>query len=453
MQRYILLVEDDRALREALSDTLLLAGFQCEAVADGKQAIIALQERSFSMVLSDINMPGMDGQELLSYIVKSAAGTPVVLMTAYGDVQGAVHAMRNGAVDYLLKPFNSKALLKLVERYALGNMTDEETIAVDPASQNLLKLAKRVAITDATVLITGESGTGKEVLARYIHQHSACSQGPFIAINCAAIPETMLEATLFGHEKGAFTGAVASKPGKFEQANGGTLLLDEISEMPVELQAKLLRVLQEREVERVGGSKVIKLDVRVLATSNRDLPQNIAEGRFREDLYYRLSVFPLAWLPLRERPLDIVPLAERLLAVHAAKQGRAGMSFAESAQQALQQYGWPGNVRELDNVVQRALILQQGRHIEMQDLGLQSFVLSAIDEPPAVQENETAVTETPTTDLEQDTRMHEFRLIAQALHQENGHREATAKRLGISARTLRYKLAQMRDIGLLEQSA
>jgi len=453
MQRHILLVEDDRALREALSDSLQLAGFQCEAAADAKQAIVALQERSFSMVLSDINMPGMDGQGLLGYIVKNAPGTPVVLMTAYGDVQGAVHAMRNGAVDYLLKPFSSKALLKLVERYALGAMSDDEAIAVDPASVELLKLAKRVALTDATVLITGESGTGKEVLARYIHQHSACSQGPFVAINCAAIPETMLEATLFGHEKGAFTGAVASKPGKFEQANGGTLLLDEISEMPVELQAKLLRVLQEREVERVGGSKVIKLDVRVLATSNRDLPQNIAQGRFREDLYYRLSVFPLAWLPLRERPLDIVPLAERLLAVHAAKQGRAGMVFAQSAQQALQQYGWPGNVRELDNVVQRALILQQGKRIEAQDLGLQGFVLNAASTPTAVQQNETSVTAAASNDLEQDTRMHEFHLIAQALRQENGHREATAKRLGISSRTLRYKLAQMRDIGLLEQSA
>ncbi|NLC10451.1 MAG: sigma-54-dependent Fis family transcriptional regulator [Gammaproteobacteria bacterium] len=454
MQRHILLVEDDRALREALSDSLQLAGFQCEAAADAKQAIVALQERSFSMVLSDINMPGMDGQELLGYIVKNAPGTPVVLMTAYGDVQGAVHAMRNGAVDYLLKPFSSKALLKLVERYALGAMSDDEAVAVDPASVELLKLAKRVALTDATVLITGESGTGKEVLARYIHQHSACSQGPFVAINCAAIPETMLEATLFGHEKGAFTGAVASKPGKFEQANGGTLLLDEISEMPVELQAKLLRVLQEREVERVGGSKVIKLDVRVLATSNRDLPQNIAQGRFREDLYYRLSVFPLAWLPLRERPLDIVPLAERLLAVHAAKQGRAGACFARSAQQALQQYGWPGNVRELDNVVQRALILQQGHCIEVQDLGLQGFVLSATSAQTAVaQQNETSVTAAASNDLEQDTRMHEFHLIAQALRQENGHREATAKRLGISSRTLRYKLAQMRDIGLLEQSA
>src|SRR5690606_21197862 len=226
-----------------------------------------------------------------------------------------------------------------------------------------------VAQSDSTVLIVGESGTGKEVLARYIHNHSPRSKQPFIAINCAAIPENMLEAMLFGHEKGAYTGAHSSAPGKFEQANGGTLLLDEISEMDIGLQAKLLRVLQEREVERLGGRKTIKLDVRVIATSNRDMRSEVVAGKFREDLYYRLSVLPLQWAPLRDRPDDIIPLAEKLLHRHALKQNRRGVSLSVSAQQAMLAYPWPGNVRELDNVMQRALILQMGKQIYAEDLG------------------------------------------------------------------------------------
>lgn len=456
----ILLVEDDRALREALADTLELAGYACIQAANAQEAILALKKQAFSLVVSDINMPGMDGQELLSHIVKNAPGTPVVLMTAFGGVQGAVQAMQTGAVDYLQKPFSSKTFIQIVERYSVGRSTDEQSqpIAADPASLDVLKLAQRVAKTDATVLITGESGTGKEVLARYIHQHSLRAQAPFVAINCAAIPESMLEATLFGHEKGAFTGAVTSRPGKFEQANGGTLLLDEITEMSVDLQAKILRVLQEREVERVGGNKLIPLDVRVLATSNRDLLQAVSEGQFREDLYYRLSVFPLGWLPLRERPLDIIPLADRILAVHAAKQQRTGVFLGASAKQALQAHAWPGNVRELDNVMQRALILQQGRCIEADDLGLQGVdlrnrLLTASVDQRLETEQYAPEAEAYSGDLEQDTRLHEFRLIARALEQENGHREATAKRLGISPRTLRYKLAQMRELGMLEQVA
>lgn len=455
----ILLVEDDRSLREALADTLELAKYPCVQVANAQEALLALKKHAFSLVVSDINMPGMDGQELLAHIVKKAPGTPVVLMTAYGGVQGAVQAMQTGAVDYLQKPFSGKSFIQVVERYSVGRVADEQSqpIAVDPASLELLKLAQRVAKTDATVLISGESGTGKEVLARYIHQHSPRANQPFVAINCAAIPESMLEATLFGHEKGAFTGAVNSRPGKFEQANGGTLLLDEITEMSVDLQAKILRVLQEREVERVGGNKLIQLDVRVLATSNRDLLQAVSEGRFREDLYYRLSVFPLGWLPLRDRPMDIVPLAERILSVHAAKQQRLGMFLSASAKQALQAHAWPGNVRELDNVMQRALILQQGRCIEVEDLGLQGLDVRHLLR--AQSDESTDVGQSMPADigyagdLEQDTKLHEFRLIARALEQENGHREATAKRLGISPRTLRYKLAQMRELGMLEQSA
>ena len=474
----ILLVEDDRALREALEDTLALSGYACVAVADAEQALRALNQQVFSLMLSDINMPGMDGQDLLREVSGRVPGMPVVLMTAYGDVQGAVQAMREGAVDYLLKPFTPKALHKVLERYAVGLVAnDDQPIAEDVSSQQLLALATRVAQSDSTVLLTGESGTGKEVLARYLHQQSPRSQKPFVAINCAAIPENMLEATLFGHEKGAFTGAVTARAGKFEQANGGTLLLDEISEIPLALQAKLLRVLQEREVERVGGRQLIALDVRVIATSNRDLPEAVAAGEFREDLFYRIAVFPLAWLPLRERVADIVPLAKRLLAVHAGKQGRKGVHFSECAQRALLDYAWPGNVRELDNVVQRALILQAGELLSAEDLGLYGFALlgrsagSAAVAPAAPEEPERALgsvqksavlsskslvdagsddqrnaAESSAAELENDVRRHEFRLIAQALQAEQGRRERTAQRLGISPRTLRYKLAQMREL-------
>lgn len=459
----ILLVEDDRALREALEDSLAVAGYSCVAVADAEQALRELSQRVFSLMLSDINMPGMDGQDLLREVNTRVPGMPVVLMTAYGDVQGAVQAMRNGAVDYVLKPFTPKALQRVIERYAVGLLVDEEQpIAEDLSSQQLLALARRVAQSDSTVLLTGESGTGKEVLARYLHQQSPRRDKPFVAINCAAIPENMLEATLFGHEKGAFTGAVTARAGKFEQANGGTLLLDEISELPLALQAKLLRVLQEREVERVGGRQLIALDVRVIATSNRDLPDSVAAGQFREDLFYRIAVFPLAWLPLRERVADIVPLATRLLAVHAGKQGRKGVRLSDCAQQALLGYAWPGNVRELDNVVQRALILQTGELISADDLGLHGFaclngstaaVAAPVDAkdltvtaPPLSFADHDEAVPTPTAELDEDVRRHEFRLIAQALQAEQGRRERTAQRLGISARTLRYKLAQMREL-------
>ncbi|MFL6533569.1 MAG: sigma-54-dependent response regulator transcription factor FleR, partial [Pseudomonas sp.] len=287
----VLLVEDDRALREALADTLLLAGHDHAAVGSAEEALLAVAREPFSLVVSDVNMPGMDGHQLLGLLRARQPQLPVLLMTAHGAVERAVDAMRQGAADYLVKPFEPKALLDLVARHALGSpaVEGEGPVAIEPASAQLLDLAARVARSDSTVLISGESGTGKEVLARYIHQQSRRANEPFIAINCAAIPDNMLEATLFGHEKGSFTGAIAAQAGKFEQADGGTILLDEISEMPLGLQAKLLRVLQEREVERVGARKPISLDIRVVATTNRDLAGEVAAGRFREDLYYRLS--------------------------------------------------------------------------------------------------------------------------------------------------------------------
>ncbi|WP_369959594.1 sigma-54-dependent response regulator transcription factor FleR [Pseudomonas benzenivorans] len=461
MAAKVLLVEDDRALREALADTLMLAGHDYCAVESAEAALQALAREAFGLVVSDVNMPGMDGHQLLGLIRQRQPQLPVLLMTAHGAVERAVEAMRQGAADYLVKPFEPKALLALVERHALGRLGAAEQggpVALEPASVQLLELAARVAQSDSTVLITGESGTGKEVLARYIHQQSPRSTQPFIAINCAAIPDNMLEATLFGHEKGAFTGAVASAPGKFELADGGTILLDEISEMPLALQAKLLRVLQEREVERVGARKPISLDIRVLATSNRDLAGEVAAGRFREDLYYRLSVFPLAWRPLRERPADIVPLAERLLAKHVKKMNHPPIRLSPQAQDCLVRHAWPGNVRELDNAIQRALILQQGGLIQPQDLCLSAPIGFApapqpqlAPVPPSVSSGAPAVTEVPAVevgDLGEDLRRREFQVIIDTLRSERGRRKEAAERLGISPRTLRYKLAQMRDAGL-----
>ena len=446
----VLLVEDDRALREALADTLLLAGHDYRAVGSAEEALQAVEQESFSLVVSDVNMPGMDGHQLLGLLRARQPQLPVLLMTAHGAVERAVDAMRQGAADYLVKPFEPKALIELVARHALGvvGVADGEgPIAVEPASAQLLELAAKVARSDSTVLISGESGTGKEVLARYIHQQSHRASQPFIAINCAAIPDNMLEATLFGHEKGSFTGAIAAQAGKFEQADGGTILLDEISEMPLGLQAKLLRVLQEREVERVGARKPIQLDIRVVATTNRDLAGEVAAGRFREDLFYRLSVFPLAWRPLRERPADIVPLAERLLSKHVNKMKHAQARLSAEAQACLISYPWPGNVRELDNAIQRALILQQGGLIQPQDFCLAVGAGTAPMPSLAPAPQESAPAEAA-GGLGDDLRRREFQMIIDTLRAERGRRKEAAERLGISPRTLRYKLAQMRDAGM-----
>jgi len=450
----VLLVEDDRSLREALADTLLLAGHDYQAVGSAEEALQAVEREAFSLVVSDVNMPGMDGHQLLGLLRARQPQLPVLLMTAHGAVERAVDAMRQGAADYLVKPFEPKALLDLVSRHALGSIstTDcEGPVAVEPASAQLLELAARVARSDSTVLISGESGTGKEVLARYIHQHSHRANQPFIAINCAAIPDNMLEATLFGHEKGSFTGAIAAQAGKFEQADGGTILLDEISEMPLGLQAKLLRVLQEREVERVGARKPITLDIRVVATTNRDLAGEVAAGRFREDLFYRLSVFPLAWRPLRERTADILPLAERLLNKHVNKMKHAAAKLSPQAQACLTGYPWPGNVRELDNAIQRALILQQGGLIQPQDFcltGAVTFSAAPVVAPlqPLVREIEVEAESAGA--LGDDLRRREFQMIIDTLRTERGRRKEAAEKLGISPRTLRYKLAQMRDAGM-----
>lgn len=446
----VLVVEDDPDLREAIADTLEMADIAVKQAGDGEEAMQLLRSESFGLVISDVNMPRMDGYQLLRQIASRWPQLPVLIMTAYGSISNAVDAMRNGAVEYLEKPFQSEKLLDTVRKYLAPPEVESssEPVAVDPETLRTFQLADKVARTDTTVLIMGESGTGKEVLARYLHRHSDRADQPFVAINCAAIPESMLEATLFGHEKGAFTGAHQASAGKFELANGGTLLLDEITEMDINLQAKLLRVLQEREVERVGGKKPIPLDVRILATTNRSLRDAVEEGRFREDLYYRLNVFPLKWKPLRERPLDILPIAERMIQ-HKRLAGGLPVTLDESARQRLMQHDWPGNIRELDNVIQRAIILCHGGVITAQDIFLPEEDEDTFSESPcSVQDAEQSGL------LGQDLKRREFELIVETLKLENGSKKNTAERLGISPRTLRYKLARMRESGIdIEQIA
>jgi len=439
----ILIVEDDSDLREALCDTLRLAGYQVIAAEGGPAALDVLGQQRVGLVVSDVQMQPMDGHTLLRHIKAHYPYAPVLLMTAYGMIERAVQAMRDGACNYLVKPFEPDKLLAEVARHMLPAFSDEaaEMVAVDPRSIDLLTLVRRVAVTDATLLLTGESGTGKEVLARFIHRYSSRADKPFVAVNCAAIPENLLESTMFGYEKGAFTGAAQSHPGKFEQAQGGTLLLDEISEMPLSLQAKLLRVLQEREVERVGGHKPIVLDVRVIATSNRDMAQQVKRGLFREDLYYRLDVFPITIPPLRERPQDIVPLAKHFISSLGARFGRHGLSLAAAAEHQLTHYLWPGNIRELENVIQRALILAPGEVIEVGHLHLPE---SSLPEPATLAEPAAAGA---AFDMKSMERAH----IMEALAAVKGSRKLAAQRLGMSERTLRYKLQQYREQGLANE--
>jgi two-component system, response regulator FlrC len=437
----VLIVEDDPALREALSDTLELSGYPVRTAEDGQNALQVMQQEPIGMVVSDVQMQPMDGHELLREIHKSLPGTPVLLMTAYGSIEKAVMAMHDGAVDYLVKPFEAEVLVSKVAEHLPSSVdiNPEGPVAEDLRSREVLELARRVAQSEATVLLNGESGTGKEVYARYIHQQSPRRDGPFVAINCAAIPENMLEAVLFGYEKGAFTGAYQSTAGKFEQAQGGTLLLDEISEMSLALQAKLLRVLQERELERLGGRRMIELDVRVLATTNRRLREEVSAGRFREDLYYRLNVFPIRLPPLRERPRDILPLAHYLLA-KSLRPGQKLPNISETAQQQLLGHPWPGNVRELDNLIQRALILNTGGALESADLAFEA----QSGEP----QTETQSPQPGKGRLPEDLRSVEEQMILDALEDGRVSRKHVASRLGISERTLRYKIARMREAGV-----
>jgi two-component system response regulator FlrC len=449
----VLVVEDDAPLRAALVDTLRAAGMAALPAADADEALRLLETEDVAFVVSDVQMPGVNGYQLLTSIKRLRPDLSVILMTAYGTVAQAVSAMREGATDYLVKPFDAEALIDMARRQLAARVRSSELVAVDPESKHLVSLARKIAETDAGVLISGASGTGKEVYARFIRDHSARADKPFVAINCAAIPENMLEATLFGYEKGAFTGAVGAHAGKFEQAQHGTLPLDEISEMDLGLQAKILRVLQEREVERLGSARVIKLDVRLIATSNRDLPEEVRAGRFRADLYYRLNVMSLRLSALRERPGDILPLARRAM-LSCARGAQGVLSLSPQAEHKLMQHDWPGNVRELTNIVQRAAWLAGGGQIEAVDLDINAPDPEAPNPEaadPAAPERAapqaSAAGAGQESGLDQDLKERERELIFATL-KSTGSRKQAAARLGISARTLRHKLQQFKAAGV-----
>lgn len=430
--RRILVVDDDAEMRLALDLTLRKGGYECTVARDGQEAVDLLRNESFELVVTDLRMPRMDGIELLERMAATAPRVPALVITAHGTVDTAVESMKRGAIDFIQKPFGPDVLLAKVGSTLVRRQPAEpcrksrtQLIAEDPAMVEVLSLVDAASSSKATVLICGESGTGKEVVARRIHELSAWAEGPFVAVNCAAIPGNLMESELFGHEKGAFTGATEQRPGKFEQAQGGTLLLDEVSEMEPALQAKLLRVLQEREVERVGGRKAIPLDQRVVATTNRDLPEEVRKGRFREDLYYRLHVIPIPIPPLRERPTDIVPMARHFLQMACRSHERPTAHFCPEAEKALLDWSWPGNVRELQNAVERAAILAQGGVVELKHLLLSKL--------PREGRRSGIVVDGTLEEMER-------RIILAAFEKHGSNKKATARALGINIKTLRSRL-------------
>ncbi|BDV41155.1 sigma-54-dependent Fis family transcriptional regulator [Geotalea uraniireducens] len=442
MHGRILVVEDDTTFRMFLETILADAGHEVKSARDGLEGLRLLRRETFDLVVSDLKMPGKSGLELFRETRGELAAPPFIFLTAFGQVNEAVAAIKEGALDFLTKPLDDPDSLLTLVRRALENQEQtrdylslkesaaagippEELIFAGKAMQRLRSLVHDVAATTANVLIEGESGTGKELVARTIHLLSPRHKASFVPLNCAAIPEALLESELFGHERGAFTGAAQARAGKFELARGGTIFLDEIGEMPATLQAKLLRVLQERVFERVGGSKEIKADVRVIAATNRNLQQEVAERRFREDLYYRLNVFPLSLPPLRER-CDAIPLlVDYFLGRYGRQISKRLTGIEPAALQAMQDYAWPGNVRELQNVIERAVILARDL-IRCANLP---------DELLRHPEKESA-------DSKEVLKSVEREIIVKALRKHGGNRRLVAAELGISRRTLQYRLKE-----------
>jgi two-component system response regulator AtoC len=456
MTRRILIVDDEPSIRKVLAAHLRRFGHEAETAEDGAAAILRLQEEPFHLVVTDLKMPSVDGMGILRWVHQNQPGLPVILITAHGTVETAVEALKAGAFDYVTKPFDRDELHNVItkalatEQRNVARMHDEaglgpSLIGRTEPMQQLAKLIDKVAPSPTTVLVTGESGTGKELVARALHERSDRASGPFIQINCGAIPENLFEAELFGYERGAFTGAVGSKPGRFELANGGTLFLDEVGELPRDMQVKLLRALQERKIDRVGGLTTIPVDVRVVAATNVDLKKASEEGAFRIDLYYRLSVFPIHLPPLRERVEDIPLLVEHFLQRFASRMGKTGVRIAPEALMSLTSYRWPGNIRELENLMERAVLLAEGDTIELHDIpgipGLPS-VPQRTQLPGSFEELEEL-------DLKEYVRVHTARLerarISRVLEAEEGNVTRAARRLGISRKSLQTK---MKEYGL-----
>ena len=473
----ILIVDDEVEMRIAMSETLKHSGYPVEISHNAIDAINKFKKNDYSMVITDMTMPKRSGIELLKDIRKLNENLPVLMVTAYGTIETAVEAMKLGAFDYILKPFKFDIFTFVVER-ALSlaeerksrpqekptvtaikgsepETLNREIVTADPGIQQLMGVAENIAKSKATVLVQSESGTGKELLARHIHAHSDRADGPFVAVNCAALPETLLESELFGHRKGAFTGAIQDYKGRFEQANGGTILLDEISEMALPLQAKLLRVLQEHEVDRIGGKEPVRVDIRVIATTNRDLFARVEDGNFREDLYFRLNVIPLQLPPLRDRKGDIPLLADYFIKRHAAESGRKPVAISSETMEVLCHYNWRGNIRELENVMERALLLCAGNEVLPQHLLMGQGAVTADYFPPTAEKkakgkkgkNAAAPAASNGSSglgiaVGMSMREAEKKLIFETLRELDGNRTKAAKVLSISIRTLRNKLSE-----------
>ena len=449
----IVVVDDEMMIRKALETQLRNKRYSVASTGDLKGARKILARDSFDLVFLDLRLPDGDGTDLLEEIMAKTDCPMVVMMTGYGSVESAVSCMQMGAFDYVVKPFSFDQIEVVVDKVASfdkmrrvtkyyveeSDSRSSDIVGESEPVKRLKTLVDKVAKTEASVLITGENGTGKELVARELYRNSMLSKEPYIRVNCAAISETLMESEFFGHERGAYTGATERREGRFELADGGTILLDEISEIAPSLQAKLLRVLQEWEFERVGGNKTIQVKVRVLATTNRDLTEEVEKGNFREDLYYRLNVFPIAVPPLRERGDDILLLANTFLLRHARRHGREGISFSKNCEKAVQFHNWPGNVRELENAVERAVILSDpGKKIEAELLGLGNLSIPVASKKSIATSKKEAGDQAEIESMEVVEKRH----IAKVLASCDGNRTHAAEKLGLNVRTLRNKIKQ-----------
>jgi len=452
LEKKVLVVDDDSLMKDFLKEALGRSDYSVDLASTGEEALEKIKDKDYDVILSDIRMPSMGGMELLEATKEYLPDAEVIMMTAYGTVENAVEAMKLGAFDYVMKPFSADAIEMKLKRafeqmrlkkenknlhqalentYSFGNI-----VGKSPQMQKIFESVKAVADSKATVLITGESGTGKELIATAIHYNSSRKDGPFVKVNCAALPEGLVETQLFGHERGAFTGAIRKSRGRFELADGGTLLLDEVSEISPGLQAKLLRVLQEREFERLGSEETIQVDVRIISTSNQNLKERMEKGKFREDLFYRLNVIPIHIAPLRERKEDIPVLVEHFLNKYNLENRRSIEGISQKVYEMFMEYHWPGNVRELENCIERAVVTSKGKVLTLRDLpkeiafGKADFASETIGVGCSIHEAEK-------------------KLILKTLELEAGNRTKAAEILGISTRTLRSKL---QEYGLKEES-
>jgi two-component system, NtrC family, response regulator PilR len=454
----VLVVDDETSIREFLEILLKRSGHTVRLARDAHEAIARFKEEPAELVLTDLRLPRGSGMDVLHHVTKASPRTQVVIMTAFATTETAVEAMKAGAYDYIIKPFKVDELNVVIERALERRMLQAENselraaldariaqnrlLGTSPAMKEVFEIIHKVAPTRTTVLLTGESGTGKELVARAIHARGPRTNDPFVAINCGAIPETLIESELFGHTKGSFTGAVADKPGLFERAGAGTVFLDEIGELPVAMQVKLLRVLQERRVRRVGGALDIEVDCRVIAATNRNLEEEITKGRFREDLYFRLNVIQLRLPALRERRADIAMLAEAFVAKFAEQQQSAVKHITASAVQAMTAYTWPGNVRELENVIERGVTLASGDRLDLESLP--PALRNAVQNAPAG-DAAAIVDDVPAEglDLEASLESYERRLLEKALARTGGRKKKAAELLRVSFRSFRYRLAKL----------